>query len=163
MRLGQVRRLPIAFGWLTKWGDAATAQWMKPILTRPEIRRHAVRTLRAAASDTDFLLAAAERLPTVDRPALGEREPRDATRTRPPPRRPSPQGRLVEVDDSYTLIPLDQPTRLAQTIREFTRVPRPRHREPAAGDPGRRTPPACRRWSAVVRPRGYCSAIRWPP
>ena len=31
-----------------------------------------------------------------------------------------PQGRLVEVADSYTLIPLDQPVRFAQIIREFT-------------------------------------------
>ena len=30
-----------------------------------------------------------------------------------------PQGRLTGVDDSYTLIPLDQPARLAQLIREF--------------------------------------------
>jgi hypothetical protein len=31
-----------------------------------------------------------------------------------------PQGRLAEVEDSYTLIPLDQPAKLAQIIREFT-------------------------------------------
>ncbi len=31
MRLKPVRRLPIAFGWLTKRGDAATARWMKPL------------------------------------------------------------------------------------------------------------------------------------
>jgi pimeloyl-ACP methyl ester carboxylesterase len=31
-----------------------------------------------------------------------------------------PQGRLAEVDDSYTLIPLDQPARLAQIVRDFT-------------------------------------------
>jgi pimeloyl-ACP methyl ester carboxylesterase len=30
-----------------------------------------------------------------------------------------PQGRLTEVDDSYALIPLDQPARLAQIIRDF--------------------------------------------
>jgi pimeloyl-ACP methyl ester carboxylesterase len=30
-----------------------------------------------------------------------------------------PQGRLVEIDDSYTLIPLDQPARLAEAIRQF--------------------------------------------
>jgi len=30
------------------------------------------------------------------------------------------QGQLAEVKDSYTLIPLDQPARLAQLIREFT-------------------------------------------
>ena len=33
-----------------------------------------------------------------------------------------PQGRLVEVGDSYTLIPLDQPARLAQIIQDFTRA-----------------------------------------
>ena len=32
-------------------------------------------------------------------------------------------GQLVEVEDSYTLIPLDQPARLAQIIREFTGPP----------------------------------------
>jgi pimeloyl-ACP methyl ester carboxylesterase len=30
-----------------------------------------------------------------------------------------PQGRLVEIEGSYTLIPLDQPIALAHTIREF--------------------------------------------
>jgi pimeloyl-ACP methyl ester carboxylesterase len=30
-----------------------------------------------------------------------------------------PQGQLAEVDDSYTLIPLDQPARLGQLIRDF--------------------------------------------
>jgi len=34
-----------------------------------------------------------------------------------------PHGRLVEVSDSYTLIPQDQPARLAQIIREFMREP----------------------------------------
>jgi len=34
-----------------------------------------------------------------------------------------PQGQLVEINDSYTLIPLDQPTRLAQVIRKFTSEP----------------------------------------
>jgi hypothetical protein len=29
---------------------------------------------------------------------------------------------LVEVEDSYTLIPLDQPERLAQVIQEFILV-----------------------------------------
>ena len=30
-----------------------------------------------------------------------------------------PQGRLTEVDDSYTLIPLDQPAKLARAIQDF--------------------------------------------
>jgi pimeloyl-ACP methyl ester carboxylesterase len=123
MRLRAVRRLPIAFGWLTKRGDAATARWMKPVLTQPEIRRDAVRTLRAAAADTHFLLEAAEYLPNFQRPALVVWASGD--RVMPPEhgRRLAkllPQGQLVEVEDSYTLIPLDQPARLAQIIREFT-------------------------------------------
>ena len=101
MRLRAVRRLPIAFGWLTRRGDAATARWMKPVLTRPEIRRDAVRMLRAAAADTRFLLAAAERLPDFDRPALvglGQPGPGDARRARPapgqaPPARTTGRGR----------------------------------------------------------------------
>jgi hypothetical protein len=31
-----------------------------------------------------------------------------------------PVGQLVEVEDSYTLIPLDRPARLAEVIGEFT-------------------------------------------
>jgi pimeloyl-ACP methyl ester carboxylesterase len=122
MRVRAVRRLPIAFGWLTMRGDAATARWMKPVLTEPAIRRDTVRMLRAAAADTRFLQAAAERLPDFSRPALVVWASRD--RVMPPEhgRRLAkllPQGQLAEVDDSYTLVPLDQPARLTQLIRDF--------------------------------------------
>ena len=123
MRLRAVRRLPIAFGWLTKRGDAATARWIKPVLTRPEIRRDAVRALRATPADARFLLEAAERLPGFNQPVLVVWASED--RVMPPEHgqrlaKLLPQGRLAEVEDSYTLIPLDQPARLAQLIREFT-------------------------------------------
>jgi pimeloyl-ACP methyl ester carboxylesterase len=122
MRVRAVRRLPIAFGWLTKRGDAATARWMRPVLTRPGIRRDTVRMLRAASADTRFLLAAAGHLPDFNRPALIVWASRD--RVMPPEhgRRLAkllPQGRLAEVEDSYTLVPLDQPARLAELIRDF--------------------------------------------
>ncbi|MEV4446686.1 alpha/beta fold hydrolase [Streptomyces mirabilis] len=124
MRLRPLRRMPVAFGWLTLRGDAATARWIRPVLERPEIRRDAVRTLRAAAADKGLLLAAAERLPRFDRPALVVWARGD--RVMPPEhgRRLAallPRGRLVEIDDSYTLVPLDRPTELARAIREFTR------------------------------------------
>jgi pimeloyl-ACP methyl ester carboxylesterase len=123
MRLRTVRRLPIAFGWLTMRGDAATARWMKPVLKQPEIRRDAVRMLRAAGADRDLLLTAAERLPSFDRPALVVWA--SADRVMPPEhgRRLAellPNAQLVEVDDSYTLIPLDQPARFAQIVGAFT-------------------------------------------
>lgn len=125
MRLRPLRRLPLAFGWLTKRGDAATARWMDPVLTQAEIRRDTVRVLRAIAADRHLLLDAAERLPNFDHPALVVWASED--RVMPPDhgRRLAgllPQGRLVEIPDSYTLIPLDQPTRLAEVIREVTRL-----------------------------------------
>jgi pimeloyl-ACP methyl ester carboxylesterase len=127
MRLRAVRRLPIAFGWLTRRGDAATARWMKPVMTSAEIRRDAVRMLRAAGADSRFLVEAAEGLPGFGRPALVVWASED--RVMPPEhgRRLAGLlgGRLVEVADSYTLIPLDQPARLAQVIREFACVPEP--------------------------------------
>jgi pimeloyl-ACP methyl ester carboxylesterase len=126
MRLRPPRRLPLAFGWLTKRGDAATARWMKPVMTQPEIRRDTVRALRAAFADTHLMLDAAKCLPTFDRPALVVWASGD--RVMPPEhgRRLAeqlPQGRLVEIEDSHTLIPLDQPARLAELIRGFTHGP----------------------------------------
>src|SRR6516162_9838627 len=123
MRLRPVRRLPIAFGWLTKRGDAATARWIRPVLTQPGIRRDTVRVLRAAAADKRLLVTAAERLPEFKHPVLVVWASED--RVMPPEhgRRLAgllPDARLVEVADSYTLIPLDQPARLASIVREFT-------------------------------------------
>ena len=122
MRIRAVRRLPIAFGWLTMRGDAATARWMKPVLSQPEIRRDAVRVLRAIAAKPRLMLDAAERLPGFNRPALVVWASGD--RVMPPEHGPRlaellPHGRLAEIEDSHTLIPLDQPARLAHIIREF--------------------------------------------
>ena len=122
MRLKPVRRLPIAFGWLTKRGDAVVKRWLRPVWGRPEIRRDTVRVLRSAAADPDLLTAAAEKLAQFDRPALVVWAARD--RVMPPEhgRRLAellPDARLVEIDDSRTLVPLDQPARLATEIRRF--------------------------------------------
>ncbi len=125
MRLRAVRRLPIAFGWLTKRGDAATARWLRPLLTQPQIRRDTVRMLRAAAADPAFLVRAAGDLPGFGRPVLVAWASQD--RVMPPEhgRRLAgllPHGQLIEVDDSYTLVPLDQPAWLAQAVRVFARA-----------------------------------------
>ncbi|MGW7268594.1 alpha/beta fold hydrolase [Streptomyces sp. NPDC054842] len=144
LRLKAVRRLPIAFGWLTRRGDAATARWVRPVTELPGVRRDTVRLLRAAAADTGFLLAAAGRLAAFERPVLVVWAAED--RVMPPEhgRRLAqllPHAWLVEVPDSYTLVPLDRPARLARLIREF------------AGTPG--TPPRPRRRAgAFARPVG---------
>jgi pimeloyl-ACP methyl ester carboxylesterase len=128
LRLRFVRRLPIAFGWLTKRGDAACKRWMRPLLEQSEVRRDTVRVLRAIAAQPRLLLDAAERLPGFEGPALVVWSTRD--RVMPPEhgRRLAellPRGRFVEVADTYALIPLDQPARLAELIREFTRTDDP--------------------------------------
>ena len=125
MRLKPIRRLPIAFGWLTKRGDAATARWLRPVLTRQEIRRDTVRVLRGIRAEPGLLVAAAERLADFRGGALVVWAAEDRVMPLEHGRRLAellPRGRLVEVGDSYTLIPLDQPGRLAQSIREFTLV-----------------------------------------
>jgi pimeloyl-ACP methyl ester carboxylesterase len=123
MRARPVRRTPIAFGWLTRRGDAATARWIRPVLTQPEIRRDTVRTLRSVAANRSLLREAADRLPRFDQPTLVVWA--DADRVMPPEHGSRlagllPQGRLVEIADSDTLVPLDQPAKLAAAIREFS-------------------------------------------
>ncbi|WP_410676731.1 alpha/beta fold hydrolase [Amycolatopsis sp. cmx-4-68] len=123
LRLRAVRRLPIAFGWLTKRGDAVSAGWLRPLLSQAAVRRDTVRVLRAAAAAPGILLEVAERLPSFDRPALVVWARED--RVMPPEHGKRlaallPKGKLVEVADSYTLLPLDQPAEFARLVREFT-------------------------------------------
>jgi pimeloyl-ACP methyl ester carboxylesterase len=121
MRLKPVRRLPIAFGWLTKRGDAATVRWMKPVLRQPEIRRDTVKVLRAISAERTLMTEAAECLSTFDRPALVVWAQQDRVMPAEHGRRLAellPQGQLIEVPDSYTLLPLDQPASLARAIRQ---------------------------------------------
>lgn len=122
LRLRAVRRLPVAFGWLTRNGHAATAEWIRPVLSSSEIRRDAVRMLRAAALDRRVLVEAAGHLPRFERPVLVAWAAGD--RVMPPEhgrrlRDLLPDGRLVEIPHSRTLLPLDQPSTLAGAIRSF--------------------------------------------
>lgn len=123
MRLRPMRRLPVAFGWLTRRGDAATARWTRALLAGPQVRRDAVKVLRGIAADRHALERAATRLPGFGRPALVVWAEGD--RVMPPEhgRRLAadlPAARLVVVPDSYTLLPLDQPGPLASAIGELT-------------------------------------------
>jgi pimeloyl-ACP methyl ester carboxylesterase len=122
LRLRPVRRLPLAFGWLTKRGDAVTKRWLRPVLKQQAIRRDTVRVLRSITAEPGMLVELAERLPSFDRPALIVWARDD--RVMPPEHGARlaellPHARLVEVDDSYALIPLDQPAALAAALREF--------------------------------------------
>lgn len=122
LRLKPFRRMPLAFGWLTKRGDEVSRRWLGPLLSRPEIRRDTVRVLRAVAEDPHLLERAAETLPGFGRPALVAWAAED--RVMPPEHGRAlaellPGAQLVELTDSYTLIPLDQPADLAHHLRRF--------------------------------------------
>jgi pimeloyl-ACP methyl ester carboxylesterase len=125
MRMRPLRRLPLAFGWLTLRGDAVTRRWLTPLLTQQAIRRDTVRVLRSIAADRALLVHAAERLAGFDRPALVVWASADRVMPLEHGRRLAqllPQARLIEVSDSYTLIPLDQPAELAAAVRQFANV-----------------------------------------
>ena len=124
LRLRALRRLPMALGWMAKRPvpNAVTDAWLHPLLTQRQIRRDLLKYLRHY--DKRDLLAAAERLRSFDRPALVIWAAED--RVMPPEhgRRLAellPHGRLIEIADSYTLIPEDQPGELARAIRQFVR------------------------------------------
>jgi pimeloyl-ACP methyl ester carboxylesterase len=130
LRLRRMRRLPIALGWMSKRGvpDDVVDEWLRP-LRRPEIRRD----FRKYAGDTrrgrQDLLAATEALPSFDRPVLVVWASED--RVMPPAhgRRLAelfPDSRIIEIADSYTLVPEDQPALLARHLREFINASSPR-------------------------------------
>jgi pimeloyl-ACP methyl ester carboxylesterase len=122
MRLRPMRRLPIAFGWLTKRGDTATKRWIKPLLQSKHIRRNTVDVLRAMSKDKTLLIEAAKRLPQYSGKALIVWAQND--RVMPPDhgRRLADlfqDSEFIEISDSRTLVPLDQPAPLATAIRSF--------------------------------------------
>jgi pimeloyl-ACP methyl ester carboxylesterase len=125
LQLRPLRRLPITWGWMSKRPvpDEIMNEWFRPLQTQPEIRRD-LRKYGRSIPPKKVLLEWAERLRTFDRPALVVWAKED--RVMPPEhgRRLAelfPQGRLVEIPDSYTLIPEDQPRELARAIRSFVR------------------------------------------
>lgn len=124
LRVRALLRLPLVLGWMAKRPipHEVTDAWLRPLLTQWEIRRDLIKYLRAA--NKGDMLAAASCLRTFDRPALVIWAKED--RVMPPEhgRRLAellPQGRLIEIADSYTLLPEDQPSALAHAIREFIR------------------------------------------
>ena len=130
MRLSAMRRTPLTFGWMAKRPipKELSDRWLAPLLGSRAIRRDLaryIRSVRATVRD-GVLPRAAERLRGFDRPALVVWAKEDRVMPIEHGRRLAellPQGRLVEVEDSYTLIPLDQPQRLADEIAAFVAEP----------------------------------------
>lgn len=122
LRFKRLRQMPMAFGWMSKHGvpDAVLDDWFAPIRTDPAVRRDVLKYAKSARAAQ--MVAATDRLRAFDKPALVVWASEDRIMPRDHGRRLArllPKGELVEIADSYTLIPVDQPTALATAIRDF--------------------------------------------
>ncbi|MFJ6570997.1 alpha/beta fold hydrolase [Streptomyces sp. NPDC091292] len=120
--LKALRKLPVGIGALAKYPipDEIVAGWLEPLRTDPAIRADFRRYGRAVRGTE--LLEAVEGLAKFDRPALVVWATEDLMMPREHGSRLAallPQGRLVEITDSRTLIAEDQPGQLSDALREF--------------------------------------------
>ncbi|MFG2563811.1 alpha/beta fold hydrolase [Streptomyces sp. NPDC048567] len=123
LKLRPLRRLPVTWGWMSKRPvpHEVMDAWFTPLWTSGEIRRD-LRKYVLGVPPKSVLLGWAERLRDFDRPALAVWAAEDKVMPPEHGRRLAgllPKGRLVEIDDSYTLIPEDQPAELSAHIRSF--------------------------------------------
>jgi pimeloyl-ACP methyl ester carboxylesterase len=124
MRLRSLRRLPIAFGWMSKrpLPDELLDRWLAPLQTQRGVRRDLRKYVTGARRGQ--MLEVCERLRNFERPALIVWTPEDRVQRPEHGRRLAallPDARLVEISDSYTLVMRDQPEAFARAIREFVR------------------------------------------
>ena len=123
-RFDRLRRLPMTYGHLSKRPVPREVmdRWFGPITSQRKVRRDLRKYVLSTAQGRRELLRAAEALRAFERPALVLWAAED--RLMPIEHGPRlaellPQGRLVKIADSRTLIPEDQPGELAAHMREL--------------------------------------------
>jgi pimeloyl-ACP methyl ester carboxylesterase len=95
--------------------------WFRPALTDSRVRGD-LRQFACSTPTRRELAVLSEQLAGFDRPVLVAWAVEDKMMPNEHGNRLEalfPQGRLVEIEDSYTLVPLDQPARLADELRRF--------------------------------------------
>jgi pimeloyl-ACP methyl ester carboxylesterase len=124
LRLRPLRRLPIAYGWLTTGPIDRDAEdsYVLPVLTRGGIRRDVRKLL--GGLDPTYTLDAAAKLASWDRPALIAWSEKD--RFFPPEHaerlaKVIPNARLEWIEGARTFSMEDEPERVAAVIRSFVR------------------------------------------
>jgi pimeloyl-ACP methyl ester carboxylesterase len=126
LRFQAFRRAPGAWGWMSKRPVPREVMddWFRPASTSPAIRRD-IRKYGLSLPPKETLLDWSDQLKSFDRPVLVIWAKEDKLMPRehgPRLARLFPDARLVEVDDSYTLVPEDQPELLVRQLREFVPV-----------------------------------------
>ena len=117
-----LRRLPMAFGWLTKRPvpDEVTDAWLRPARVDRAVRRDVLRFIRAI--DSADTLAAAEQLHTFERPVLLAWASEDRAFPLEHARRLAARftdAVVEEIPDSYTFVPEDAAEDLARLVVGF--------------------------------------------
>jgi pimeloyl-ACP methyl ester carboxylesterase len=126
LKLRPARRLPFAFGWLTKRPISPREvedDWIKQFFSDSAIRSDAFRALKAV--DSRHTRDAAERLKAYDKPVLIAWAPEDKVfpfRLGEKLAAEIPGARLERIEDSYAFVSEDQPERTAELIRSFVEV-----------------------------------------
>ncbi|MBB3052161.1 pimeloyl-ACP methyl ester carboxylesterase [Prauserella isguenensis] len=123
LRFRAVQRAPGGWGWMSKRPIPRDVQrdWFTPGRTDAAVRRDLIRYGRGIPPKRTLREWAAE-MSSFDRPVLVAWAAEDKLMPRDHGRRLAdlfPEGRLVEVPDSRTLIPEDNPEFLARALREF--------------------------------------------
>jgi pimeloyl-ACP methyl ester carboxylesterase len=118
MRIRPIRRLPIAYGWLSKRlpRDIEEA-FVQPVIRNKAIRKDIAGFLRAA--DKRDLMATAEQYGSIQIPvtlAWGEDDRAFKMEFAERLARDIPNAELHRIPDSYTFVPIDQPERLSALI-----------------------------------------------
>ena len=120
MRSAAVRRSTAATLAKHPVPDEMLRDWFGPFIQDREVRRELRSYCQSVPLDSGRNWSAA--LARFDKPALVVWAPEDQLMPPQHGRRLAellPQGQLVEIEDSYTVIPLDQPRQLVDAIRAF--------------------------------------------
>jgi pimeloyl-ACP methyl ester carboxylesterase len=126
-RFKAMQRAPGAWGWMSKRPVPREVMdgWFRPMLTDRAIRRD-LRKYVTSVPSRSVLLDWAQRSASFDRPALVVWAAEDRMMPLEHGRRLArllPDARLVEIEDSYTFLPEDQPEKLTRAIRAFLEQP----------------------------------------
>jgi pimeloyl-ACP methyl ester carboxylesterase len=118
-----LRQLPFIYGQMSKRGvsEELMQSWLAP-LRLAAIRRDLRKYVTAAKGGRRDMLAATPALASFKKPVLVVWGPDDRMMRPANGRRlvdAFPNAELVEIPDSYVLMPIDQPTALAAALREF--------------------------------------------
>ena len=123
LRFRPLRRLPMAFGWLTKRPIEPAAiedGYLRPFFSDAAVRRDCAKVLRSISPS--YTLRAAEKFGTFTRPVLVAWAADDRLFPVAYGRRLAaafPHGRFEAIPDCYTFVSEDQPERLADLVARF--------------------------------------------